>query len=72
MGNRQMLSMMIGVLGQGGQLAGLTRLPASSLHWGLAAGRTDSLVVAAKLVEMEQEGEVVGLLQVGLWAAGVP
>ena len=42
MGNRQMLSMMIGVLGQGGQLAGLTRLPASSLHWGLAAGRTAS------------------------------
>ena len=39
------------------------------LHWGLAAGWTDSLVVAAvKLVEVLQEGERVGLLQVGLWA----
>ena len=43
-GTRQMLSMMvanylmIGVWGQGGQLAGLARLPAFSLHWGLAAG----------------------------------
>ena len=57
-GNRQMLSMMIGVFGQGGQLAGLARLTASSLHWGLAAGRTDSLVVAVvKLAEVVQEGE---------------
>ena len=44
MGTRQMLSMMvanylmIGVWGQGGQLAGLARLPAFTLHWGLAAG----------------------------------
>ena len=70
MGNRQMMSMMIGVLVQGGQLAGLARLAASSLHWCLAAGRTDSLVVATvELVDVEQEGEVVGLLmQVGLWA----
>ena len=74
-GTRQMLSMMvakyllIGVRGQAGQLAGLARLAASSLHWGLTAGRTDSLVVAAaKLAEKELEGEVVGLLQVGLWA----
>ena len=43
-GTRQMLSMMvanylmIGVWGQGGPLAGLTRLPTFSLHWGLAAG----------------------------------
>ena len=39
------------------------------LHWGLAAGWTDSLVVAAvKLVEVLQEVEGEGLLQVGLWA----
>ena len=77
-GTRQMLvrmvanNMMMGVWGQGDQLACMARPPASSLHWGLAAGRTESLVVAAKLVEKELEGEVVGLLQVGLWAAGVP
>ena len=59
-GTSQMLSrvvannLMIGVLGQGGQLAGLARLPASSLHWGHAAGQTDSLVVAA--AEVVQEG----------------
>ena len=48
-----------------GQLTGLVRLPALVL----AAGRTDSLVVAAaKLAEKELEGEVVGLLHVGLWA----
>ena len=64
-GTRQMLSRMvanyliIGFRGQGGQLVGLARLPASSLRWGLAADRTDSLVVAAeKLAEKEQEGEV--------------
>ena len=74
-GTSQMLSrvvannLMIGVFCQGGQLAGLARLPASSLHWGLAAGRTESLVVAAvKLAEVVQEGEVVGLLQVRLLA----
>ena len=27
---------MMGVWGQGGQLAGMARLPASSPHWGLA------------------------------------
>ena len=43
-----------------GQLAGLVRLPALVL----AAGRTDSLVLAA--AKVVQEGEVVGLLQVGL------
>ena len=72
MGTKQMLSLMvanylmIGVWGQVGQLAGLARLPASSLHWGLAAGRTDSLVVAAvKLAQVVQK--VVVLLQVELW-----
>ena len=58
MGTRQMLSQImpnIGVLGQGGRLAGL--------HWGLAAGRTESLMVAAaELVEMMQEDEMVLLL----------
>ena len=75
-GTKQMLSLMvanylmIGVWGQVGQLAGLARLPASSLHWGLAAGWTDRLVVAAvKLTEVAQKGEVVVLLQVGLWAS---
>ena len=74
-GTRQMLvrmvanNLMMGVWGQGGQLAGMARLSASSLHWGLAAGRTESLVVAAvKLAEVVQEGEVVGLLQVRLLA----
>ena len=74
-GTRQMLvrmmanNLMMGVWGQGGQLAGLARLPTSALNWGLAAGRTDSLVVAAvKLAEVVQESEVVGLLQVGLLA----
>ena len=52
-GTRQVLSrmvanyLMIGVLGQGEQLADLAKLPAYSLHWGLAAGLTDSLVVGA-------------------------
>ena len=46
-----------------GNRPGLARLLTSSLQWGLAAGRTDSLVVAAvKLVEVVKEGEVVGLL----------
>ena len=74
-GTRQMLvgmvaiNLMMGVWGQGGQLAGMARLPASSLHWGLAAGQTDSLVVGTvKLAEVVQEGKVVGLLQVGLLA----
>ena len=60
-GTRQMLvrmvanNMMMGVWGQGGQLACMARPPASSLHWGLAAGRTESLVVAAvKLAEVVQ------------------
>ena len=49
-----------------GNRPGLARLLASSLQWGLAAGRTDSLVVAAvKLVEVVKEGEVVGLLKKG-------
>ena len=72
-GTRLMLSrmvatyLMIGVWGQGGQLTGLARLPAFSLHWGLAAGRTASLLVAAaKLAELVQEDEMVGLLQLGL------
>ena len=72
-GNRQMLSrmlanfLMIGVWGQSGQLACLARLLASSLYWGLAAGQTDSLVVAAvKLAKVVQKGEVVVLLQLGL------
>ena len=43
-----------------GQLTGLVRLPALVL----AAGRTDSLVLAA--AKVVQEDEVVGLLQVGL------
>ena len=43
-----------------GQLAGLVRLPALVL----AAGQTDSLVLAA--AKVVQEDEVVGLLQVGL------
>ena len=52
-----------------GQLAGMARLPASSLHWGLAAGGTESRVVTAvKLEEILQEGEMVGLLQVRLLA----
>ena len=58
-GTRQMLvrmvanNMMMGVWGQGGQLACMARPPASSLHWGLAAGRTESLVVAdVKLAEV--------------------
>ena len=39
----------------------LARLPAYSLHWGLSAGLTESLVVAAaQLVEVVQEGEAVG------------
>ena len=70
MGTRQMLvrmvanNLMMGVWGQGGQLAGMARLLASSLHWSLAAGLTDCLVVTAvKLAEVVQEGEVVGLLQ---------
>ena len=47
----------------------MARLPASSLQWGLAAGRTESLGVAAvKLAEVVQESEVVGLLQVRLLA----
>ena len=46
-----------------GNRPGLARLLASWLQWGLAAGWTDSLVVAAvKLVEVVTEGEVVGLL----------
>ena len=63
-GTRLMLSRMVAnylmrwVWGQVGHLAGIARLPASSL----AAGRTDSLVAAAKLTEVVQEGEVVGLL----------
>ena len=57
------------VLGKAGQVAGLARLPTSSLHWGLAAGRPDSLVVAAEgLVKVVQEGKMVGLLHVGLLA----
>ena len=45
-----------------GDRPGLARLLTSSLQWGLAASRTDSLVVAAvKLVEVLKEGEVVGL-----------
>ena len=74
-GTRLMLSrmvanyLMIGVWSKGRQLAGLGRLPTSSLHWGLAAGRTDSLfVAAAKLAEVVQEREVVGLLKAGLRA----
>ena len=62
-GTRLMLSRMVAnylmrwVWGQVGHLAGIARLPASSLHWCLAAGRTDSLVVAAaKLAEVVQEG----------------
>ena len=51
------------------QLAGLARLPASSLHWGSAAGQTDSLIVAdVKLAEVVQKVKVVVLLQLGLWA----
>ena len=47
----------------------LAKLPTSSLHWVLAAGRPDSLVVAAEgLLKVVQEGKVVGLLQVGLLA----
>ena len=75
-GTKQMLSrmvanyLMIGVWGQGEQLAGLARLPASSLHWGPAAGQTDNLMVAAvKLAEVVQKGEVVVLLQLVLWAS---
>ena len=73
--NKQLLSrvmanhLVLEVLGTAGQLAGLARLPTSSLHKGLAAGRPDSLLVAAEgLVEMVQEGKMVGLLQVGLLA----
>ena len=58
-GTRLMLSrkvancLMIEVWGQGWQLAGLARVPASSLHWDLAAGRADSMVMAAaKLTEV--------------------
>ena len=44
------------VLGKAGQLVGLARLQTSFLHWGLAAGRPDSLVVAADgLVKVVQE-----------------
>ena len=75
--NRQLLSrlvanyLVIEVWGEGGQLAGLARLPTSPLHQGLAAGQPERLVVALDgLVEVVgvQEGEVVGLLEVGLWA----
>ena len=41
-GTRQMMVanyLMIGVWGQGGQLAGLARLLTFSLQWGLSAGR---------------------------------
>ena len=54
------------VLGKAGQLAGLGSLAPSDLHWGLAAGRPDILVVAAEgLVKVVQEGKMVGLLQQG-------
>ena len=57
------------VLGKEGHLAGMARLPTSSLHWSLAAGRPDSLVVAAEgLMKVVQEGKMVGLLHVGLLA----
>ena len=57
------------MLGKAGQLAGPDKLPTSSLQWGLAFGRPDSLVVTAEgLVKVVQEGKMVGLLQVGLLA----
>ena len=57
------------VLGKAVQVAGLSRLPTSSLHWGLAAGRPDSLVVAAEgLMKVLQKGNMVGLLHVRLLA----
>ena len=47
------------VLGKAGQLVGLARLQTSFLHWGLAAGRPDSLVVATEgLVKVVQEGKI--------------
>ena len=40
------------------------------VHWGPAAGPTDSLVVAAvKLAEVVQKGEVVVLLKLRLYAS---
>ena len=49
----------------GGQLPG-----DRSVGSGQAAGRTESLVVAAaESVKEVQEGELVGLLKVGLWAS---
>ena len=78
MANKQLLSTVVAnplvleVLGKTGQVAGLARLPTSSLDWGLAAGRPDSLVVAAEgLVKVVQEGTMVGLLQVGLLAGSL-
>ena len=56
-------------MGQEGQMAGTARLPTSSLHLGLAAIKPDRLVVAAVgLVQVVQEGKMVGLLRVGLLA----
>ena len=64
--------LVIKVWGEGGQLADLARLNISSLHWGLVAGWPDMLVMAAEgLVEVMQEGEVVGLLQVEMWVCTV-
>jgi len=52
-------------------LLGLARIPSSPLHQGLSAGEPPQLVVASEgLVEVVglQDGEVLGLLEVGLWA----
>ena len=60
---------MLEVLEKAGQLAGLARLLTSSLHWGLADGWPDSLVVAAEgLMKVVQESKLLGLLQVRLLA----
>ena len=62
-------NLVLEVLGKAGQLAALARLLTFSLHWGLSAGRPDSLVVATEgLVKVVQEGKLLGLLQVRLLA----
>ena len=56
--------------GQGWAIGRHGQVPRLLPALGLVAGRIDSLVVAAAmLAEVVQEGEVVGLLQVGLYAS---
>ena len=74
--NKQMLSRMLEnylvvEVWRAEVLLGLARVPSSPLHQGLGAGEPPHLVVAADgLVEVVglHDGEVVGLLEVGLWA----